>query len=1149
MSKKIRENWGNTTHKLPTLDLVKIQLDSYQDFLENRIGRSLARLNPIKDFSGKAFQFEFLNHQIGDPKISPKEALEKGITFDAPLWATARLTNLKTNKSQDKKVFLGDIPLMTAIGTFVINGVERVVINQLVRSPGAYFTQEIDPQSGRHLYRAEIRPIHGSWIELMVSKNDHLSVRIDRRRKISATTLLRAIGFSTNEEIEALFADVDIDTDHPYIATTLLKDSSSTTEEALLEFYEKIRPGEPAVLDNAKNLLRQMFFDSRRYNLGDVGRYKINKKLAGFHSANTDSTTLTKDDLIATIKYLISLQNGKGKTDDIDHLANRRLRQVGELVDQTALRRGLLSLERSIREKMSLAKPEELHTPASFVNPRPVVAAVAEFFRRNRLSAILDQVNPLSEIDTIRRVTVMGPGGVTRERASFSMRDIHNSQYSKIGPIRSPEGPNIGLVTYLALYTKVNEYGFLKAPYLKVEPVEKDGQTTMKVGNKIIYLTADDEEDYYITHAEVNQENGFITDKWVACRYQGEFIEVDVQKVQYIDIVPRQVVSSSASLIPFVHHDDGIRALMGSHMQTQAVPLLKPDSPVVGTGMESVIADSMGWVIKARHAGTVISSDAQHVSVKISAQDAKSIDKSKCNTEYGYIQVKDNIETYQIRKFYRTSQNTSYSQKPLVMVGDSVKVDDLIIDGPASDQGELALGQNLLIAYMSFEGLGYEDAIVVSSRLLEKDFLSSIHISEHTAEVMDTKLGPEELTNDIPNVSEQDLKYLGSDGVIIPGSVVGPRDILVGKIAPKGETELTAEERLLRAIFGEKAREVRDTSLRLPHGDQGVVVSVHVLDRDKGDELSPGVIRQVKIRVAQLRKITVGDKLAGRHGNKGVISKIVPKADMPYMANGRPIDIIISPLSVLARMNLGQLLEAQLAMAAEIQGKKIAVPVFEQVPEDKINRLQEKSNLPTSGKIQLYDGRTGEKFLEQTAVGIAYILKLIHMVEDKTHARSTGPYSLVTQQPLGGKAQRGGQRLGEMEVWALEAHKAAHSLKEMLTLKSDDVVGRSKAFEAIVKGLPIPDSTLPESFKVLVRELNALGLSILPMGNVETPPKETSDESQDSTDIKETPEEQSDSTPQHVSTNVVSDEDALGSDKDQLAEDKPTKEVNNQKDS
>ena len=1114
MYRKKRENWGNVTHKLPTLNLVKIQLDSYSDFLENKIGESLLKLNPIKDFSGKAFQFEFLERKIGDPKTTPKEALEKGVTFDAPLWAMARLTNLKTNKSQEKKVFLGDIPLMTSIGTFIINGVERVVINQLVRSPGVYFTKELDPQSGRHLHKAEIRPIHGSWIEIMVSKNDHLSVRIDRRRKISVTTLLRAIGFSTNKEIESLFNNVDTDTDHPYIATTLLKDSSSNTDEALLEFYEKIRPGEPAVLENAKNLLRQMFFDYRRYNLGAVGRYKINKKLTGFHIAKSDTTTLTKDDLVATIKYLISLQNGKGKTDDIDHLANRRLRQVGELVNQTALRRGLLSLERSIREKMSLAKPEELHTPASFVNPRPVVAAIAEFFRRNRLSAILDQVNPLSEIDTIRRATVMGPGGVTRERASFSMRDIHNSQYSRIGPIRSPEGPNIGLVTYLALYTKVNQHGFLQAPYLKVEQTNKNGQQLMKITNQVVYLTADDEEDYYITHAEVGQKNGYITDKWVACRYQGEFIEVDVNKVQYIDIVSRQVVSTSASLIPFVHHDDGIRALMGSHMQTQAVPLLKAESPVVGTGMEEAIASSMGWVVKARHDGTVISSDAQHVSLKISAKDADKASKAKQKTEYGYVQVKDNVETYQIRKFYRTSQNTSYSQKPLVITGNKVQAGDIIIDGPASENGELALGQNLLIAYMSFEGLGYEDAIVVSSRLLEKDLLSSIHISEHIAEVMDTKLGPEELTNDIPNISEQDLRYLGSDGIVIPGSVVGPRDILVGKIAPKGETELTAEERLLRAIFGEKAREVRDTSLKLPHGDQGVVVNVQTLDRDEGDELSPGVIKQVKVQVAQLRKITVGDKLAGRHGNKGVISKIVPKTDMPYMANGRPVDIIISPLSVLARMNLGQLLEAQLGMAAEAQDKKIAVPVFEQIPEDKINQLLLKSDLPISGKMQLYDGRTGEKFVEKTATGVAYILKLIHMVEDKTHARSTGPYSLVTQQPLGGKAQRGGQRLGEMEVWALEAHKAAHSLKEMLTIKSDDVVGRSKAFEAIVKGLPIPESTTPESFKVLIKELNALGLAILPVGTTASA-KPTDEETQDETES---------SKPDHISLNATSKE-------------------------
>ncbi len=1075
--KAIRENWGKSHKNLPELDLTQIQVKSYQDFLISGIHQSLQELNPIKDFTGKFFQLEFSDHHLGRPKMTPKESMEKGVNFEAPLKVTAKLTNLQTKAVQEQEIFLGDIPLMTSVGTFIINGVERVVVNQLVRSPGVFYTRELDPNSGRFLHHAEIRPLfRGSWLEFIVSRNDHVSVRIDRHRKISATTLIRALGYETDDEIRALFNDIDTDTDHQYIETTLLKDTSKSTNEALLEFYDKIRPGEPAVVENAKNLFHQMFFDSRRYDLGLVGRYKLNKKLGLNLPIDDNHVTLDKQDIIAAIRYIIGLQNGVGKTDDIDHLANRRVRRVGELVNQTAFRVGLLRLERSIKEKMSMAKAEDLPTPSALINPRPIIASVYEFFRRNRLSSILEQVNPLSEIDNLRRLSVMGTGGVTRERASFSMRDINASQYSRICPVRSPEGQNIGLVTYLALYTHINEFGFLEAPYFKVE--------NGKITDKIEYLTADDEERYYITHAEVGRDKNSITDKWVAARYDGLFIEVDTPLIQYIDVVPRQVVGTSASLIPFVHHDNGTRALMGSHMQTQAVPLLKPESPVVGTGMEASVAQAMGWVVRARHGGKVVSSDSTHISIKLSAFEAKDAAKEISDIDYGFVTVKGDVETYHIRKYHRTSQSTSYSQSPLVITGDEVKKGDIIINGPSAENGELAIGQNLFIAYGSFEGLGYEDAIVISSRLLEEDLLSSIHINEYVADVMDTKLGQEELTSDIPNVAEPDLRNLSPDGVVVIGSNVSPNDIIVGKIAPKGETELTAEERLLRAIFGEKAREVRDTSLRMPHGEQGTVISVQILDREQGDELDAGVIRQIRVKVAQLRRITVGDKLAGRHGNKGVISKIVPKADMPYTADGRPVDIMISPLSVLARMNLGQLLEAQLGLAAEGLGIKIAVPVFEKIDENRIGELLEKAGYPRSAKIQLYDGRTGDALSQKTAVGVAYILKLIHMVEDKTHARSTGPYSLVTQQPLGGKAQMGGQRLGEMEVWALEAHKAAHTLQEMLTIKSDDVVGRSKAFEAIVKGLPIPESTVPESFKVLVKELNSLCLSIIPTGPV-----------------------------------------------------------------
>lgn len=1078
-----RENWGKITPKLKELNLTQIQLDSYKQFLEEGIEESLLELNPIKDFTAKAFEFSFISSRIGAPKMTPKQAIEKGVTFEAPLWAVVKLTNLHSKASQEQEIFLGDIPMMTESGTFIINGVERVIVNQLVRSPGAYFTKELDPNSGRLLHSAEIRPMRGSWIEVIVSKNDHLSIRIDRHRKISATTLIRALGYSSNEDITNLFKDVDTDKEHQYIATTLLKDTSTNTEEALLEFYQKIRPGEPAVLENAKSLLQQTFSDYRRYNLGLVGRYKLNRKLGINTAIDKQHVTLSADDIVSTIKYLINLQNGIGKTDDIDHLANRRLRRVGELVNHTSFKVGLLRLERSIKEKMSLAKPDELPTPAAFVNPRPIISAITEFFKRNRLSSILDQVNPLSEIDNLRRVTVMGPGGITRERASFSMRDIHTSQYSRICPVRSPEGPSIGLVTYLALYTKINEFGFLEAPYLKVKKTKVGGKEVMKITDEVVYLAADDEEDVYITHAWVKREGDQIVDKWVPARYQGKFIEVDVNQIQYIDVVPRQVVGTSASLIPFVQHDDGTRALMGTHHLTQALPLIKPEAPIVGTGMEPTVSEAMGWVVRAKYDGEVIYADANKISLKLSATDAKKAQIENTSYDFGYVELNNGIMTYNLRKY---QGNTAYNQTPLAKVGDKVKAGDIIINGPASENGELALGRNLLIAYASFEGLGFEDAIVVSDRVVKEDLLTSISINEHICDVMDTKLGAEELTRDIPNVSDADLSNLGQDGIIAIGSTVGPNDILVGKIAPKGETELTAEERLLRAIFGEKAREVRDTSLRVPHGEQGTVISIQVLDRDAGDELDAGVLRQIKIRVAQLRKITVGDKVAGRHGNKGVISKVVSSADMPHLEDGTPIDIIISPLSVLARMNLGQLLEAQVGLAAQKLNHRIAAPVFESVEETKINNLLEEAGLPTTGKMQLYDGRTGQPFEQESTVGVTYIIKLNHMVEDKTHARSIGPYSLVTQQPLGGKAQMGGQRLGEMEVWALEAHKAAYSLQEMLTIKSDDVVGRSKAFEAIVKGEEIPMSSVPESFKVLVKELNSLSLNITPVGQVVT---------------------------------------------------------------
>lgn len=1074
MTQKKRLYWGNENLNLPPLDLTFVQRQSYEQFLNHDLKKYLKEISPIDDFTGKTWELSFGDHYFEEPKLTPSQAVKKGLTYDIPLRVKVKLTNKITGDVTEQDVFLGDIPKMTSRGTFIVSGIERAVVNQLVRAPGAFFAGGIDPTTGRVLYTAELRPMRGSWLELSVGKNDVLTAKIDRHRKFYVTTLLRALGIEDEEEIKALFKDVDTDPDHQYIFATLAKDPNHTQSEALLDLYDKIRPGEPAVLENAKNLFFQSFFDPRRYDLDKVGRYKLNKKLGLNVENKPDNQVLQKADLLAIIKYLIGLQNGIGSVDDIDHLANRRVRRVGELLGSTAFRIGLLRLERSIKEKMSLVKPEEAVTPVQLINARPVIATISEFFRRNRLSTILDQTNPLAEIDNLRRLSVMGTGGVTRERASFSMRDINASQYGRICPVRSPEGPNIGLVTYLSLYTRINEYGFLESPYRQV--------TNKHVAKDITYLAPDDEQNYYITHAGVEMNTkGDIVNSWVPARYRGNFIEVPVEKVQYIDVIPRQVVGTSASLIPFIAHDEANRALMGTHMQCQAVPLIRPQSPVVGTGMEAAVAESMGWVVRASHAGTVLAVDANSIVIELNKSDLSGAKEYYAKNINEYVSYDRGHITYSLIKFHRTAGSTCYNQKPVVKVGDKIKPGDLLIDGPASDGGELSLGRNLVIAYASFMGLGYEDAIIISDKLVKEDVLTSIHINEYEADIMDTKLGEEELTRDIPNVSENDLRNLGEDGIVFVGAEVTGNDILVGKIAPKGETELTAEERLLRAIFGEKAREVRDTSLRMSNGESGTVIEVSTLDREEGDELDPGVLKTVTIKVAQIRKVTVGDKLAGRHGNKGVISRIIPTADMPYLSDGTSIDIIISPLSVLARMNLGQLLEAHLGWAADKLGYKVALPVFEPLNESVIEEQLKKASLPVDGKAILYDGRTGLPFDNPTTVGIGYILKLIHMVEDKTHARSTGPYSLVTQQPLGGKAQMGGQRLGEMEVWALESHRAAHVLQEMLTIKSDDLVGRAKAFEAIVKGTPIPESTVPESFKVLLKELNSLGLDVIPV--------------------------------------------------------------------
>ncbi|MBI2315362.1 DNA-directed RNA polymerase subunit beta [Candidatus Daviesbacteria bacterium] len=1041
---------------VPELNLIKIQLDSYNWFLQTGIKEVLEEISPVEDFTGKNWTLELGSFYFGKPKYTAEIAREKGVTFDAPLKIEAILTNKQTGQKYKQDVFLGDIPQMTDKGTFIINGVERVIINQLVRSPGVFFQASDDPITGKRLYSVEIRPYRGSWLEFSVTRGGVLTAKIDRRRKFAATTLLRALGFSDNEEIIKMFADVDI-SENKFIETTLAKDPTTNSEEALLEIFRKMRPGDPVVLDNAKALLDGMFFNARRYNLIKVGRYKVNKRL-NLDIANTpENWILTKKDIIATLKYLIQLSRGEGKLDDIDHLANRRVRCAGELVQQNAFRIGVLRLERIIKERMSLTAADQEVSPGGLINAKPVIAAINEFFRSSQLSSILDQVNPLSELDHLRRLSVMGVGGITRDRASFSVRDINHSQYGRIDPIRSPEGQNIGLVTYLALYAHINEYGFLETPYRKV--VMEKGKP--RVSDEVIYFTADDEEDYHITEATVSvDDKGYILDERVPIRFQGSFYEGPAKDISLIDISPQQIFGTSASLIPFLANDDANRALMGTQMQCQAVPLLRPSAPLVGTGMERIVADNMGRVVRAPEDGTVDYVDGKKLTLKTKAGEAR----------------------FEIKKFIHSPQGTCYSQRPVIQVGQKVKKGDLLIDGAACENGELALGQNLLIAYMSFDGLGYEDAIVISDRLVTRDALTSIHIEEYEVDVVETKLGLEELTRDIPNVSEEALVNLDENGIVRIGAEVEPNDILVGKVQPKGETELTAEERLLRAIFGEKAKEVRDTSLRIPHGERGTVIGVQILSRDAGDELDTGTLQRIKVKVAQIRKVTAGDKLAGRHGNKGVISKIVPASDMPYLEDGTPVDIIISPLSVLSRMNLGQLLETHWGFAASKHGYKVAAPVFEKIPEDKLIEELKRAGISVDGKVQLFDGRTGEPFGNTIVVGRNYILKLIHMVEEKIHARSTGPYSLVTQQPLGGKAQMGGQRLGEMEVWALEAYGAAHILQEMLTIKSDDVVGRAKAFEAIVKGIDIPQALIPESFKVLVKELQALGLSVDTLG-------------------------------------------------------------------
>lgn len=1055
-----RINWGGKHPNLPALDLIAVQKTSWQEFLDQELSQTIRSISPIADYTGNNWQLELGELSYEPLTLTPDIAKKKGLNFTVPVRVKAKLTNKRTNHVTEENVFFLNLPTMTEEGTFIINGIERGIINQLVRSPGVYFTAETDPGTGKNLYNAEIRPSRGSWLEFFIGKKDVVFARIDRKRKFPATIILRAACQLSDKQLIGELSD--------YINHTLGADPAKTGDEAVMEFYRKLRPGEPVILENAQKFFTERFFDLRTYELGQVGRYKINKKF-GFKFANDDKTNwvLRPEDLLATVKYLIQLQKGEAsRLDDIDSLANRRLRRCGEIVSQVAIRPALMRFERMIKERMSLISTKEKPTPSQMINPQPLISSLNTFFRSNQLSAILDQTNPLSELDLLRRVTVIGIGGLTRERAAFSIRDVHSSQYGRICAVRSPEGPNIGLVTYLALYAQVNRYGFLEAPF---RPIKKVGQN-FQISDRFVYLDADDEFDQHITHLGIKiDDRGFIKQRWVPIRYQGEFIEGPVESVDYVDLVPREIVGCSASLIPFIDHDDATRALMGCHMQNQAVPLIKTESPIVSTGMEIPIATAMKRTVVANHGGKVSYLDADKVIITLDGK----------------------TETYFVTKFDRTSPyGTCYNQRVVVNLGDTVKAGDVLIDGPSTQNGELALGRNLLVAYASIDGLSYEDSFLISDRLVKEDVLTSIQIYEYPANVVETKLGSEELTKDIPNVSENELAKLTPEGIVMIGATVGPNDILVGKVEPRGEKELTAEERLLRAIFGEKAREVKDTSLRVPNGEGGVVIKVDILDKDQGDELDPGVNKVVKVYVAQIRRIQEGDKIAGRHGNKGVICRIMPEYDMPRLADGTPVDLVISPLSVIARMNLGQILETILGLAGQKLNRKYVVPVFEKYTEDQIAQELAAANLAVSGKVQLYDGRTGSPYHQKSVVGIGYILKLVHMVDDKVHARSTGPYSLVTQQPLGGKARMGGQRLGEMEVWALEAHRAAHTLQEMLTLKSDDIEGRTKAFQAIIKGLPIPEPDTPESFRVLTKELAGLGVDISPVGFKDEPQDE-----------------------------------------------------------
>nr|WP_255723350.1 DNA-directed RNA polymerase subunit beta [Sporosarcina sp. ACRSL] len=1128
-----RRSFARINEVLELPNLIEIQTASYEWFLEEGLREMFRDISPIQDFTGN-LSLEFVDYQLGEPKYPVDESKERDVTYAAPLRVKVRLHNKETEEVKEQDVFMGDFPLMTENGTFIINGAERVIVSQLVRSPSVYFNDKTD-KNGKRGFAATVIPNRGAWLEYETDAKDVVHVRIDRTRKLPITVLLRALGFSTDQEI------IDLIGDNEYLRNTLEKDNTETSEKALLEIYERLRPGEPPTLDSAKSLLYSRFFDPKRYDLANVGRYKMNKKL---HLQNrlfnqtvaetivdpeTGEILLEKDqlldrrtldrllphldkgvgvqevshvggvldeditiqtikiyapkseekqvinvisnagvdesvkhvtpaDIVASISYFFNLLHGVGNTDDIDHLGNRRLRSVGELL-QNQFRIGLSRMERVVKERMSINDTQSI-VPQQLINIRPVIASIKEFFGSSQLSQFMDQTNPLAELTHKRRLSALGPGGLTRERAGMEVRDVHYSHYGRMCPIETPEGPNIGLINSLSTFARVNKFGFIETPYRKVDP------ETGRVTDQIDYLTADIEDNYVVAQANalLNEDGSFVNDEIVG-RFQGDNTVFKREQIDYMDVSPKQVVSAATACIPFLENDDSNRALMGANMQRQAVPLLNPEAPFVGTGMEHVSARDSGAAVLAKFHGIV-----EHV-------EAKEIRIRRIETVDGK-EVKGDLTIYRLENFIRSNQGTCYNQRPIVSVGDRVKPRDILADGPSMDQGELALGRNVLTAFMTWDGYNYEDAIIMSERLVKDDVFTSIHIEEYESEARDTKLGPEEITRDIPNVGEEALRNLDDRGIIRIGAEVRDGDILVGKVTPKGVTELTAEERLLHAIFGEKAREVRDTSLRVPHGAGGIVLDVKVFNREDGDELPPGVNQLVRAYIVQKRKISVGDKMAGRHGNKGVISRILPESDMPYLPDGTPIDVMLNPLGVPSRMNIGQVLEMHLGMAARNLGVHMASPVFDGANEEDVWTTMEEAGMNRDGKTILYDGRSGEPFDSRVSVGVMYLIKLAHMVDDKLHARSTGPYSLVTQQPLGGKAQFGGQRFGEMEVWALEAYGAAYTLQEILTVKSDDVVGRVKTYEAIVKGQSVPQPGVPESFKVLIKELQSLGLDV-----------------------------------------------------------------------